>query len=231
MNSDFPRILSLLRKERGFSQKMVASDLGISQALLSHYEKGIRECGLDFLVKVADYYGVSCDYLLGRSPDRAGAQLTVENIPEPDVGGKENRFGVGGVLPTLNKKLIANSLNILFDLMQKCNNHALTVEMSAYLMMAVYQMFRIIYSANPKNQEALFALPASSVQAYATAAMMVAEANAKAAAWGEETPSLKKPGNCNKLEISTAYLSQQYPLFATSLLNLIKNAEQQILNK
>ena len=67
MNSDFPRIITFLRKERGLSQKQVAADLGISQALLSHYEKGIRECGLDFLVKAADYFEVSCDYLLGRT--------------------------------------------------------------------------------------------------------------------------------------------------------------------
>ena len=66
MNSDFPRILTLLRKEQGISQKKAAADLGISQALLSHYEKGIRECGLDFIVRTADYYGVSCDYLLGK---------------------------------------------------------------------------------------------------------------------------------------------------------------------
>ena len=84
MNADFPRILTLLRKEKGISQKTAAGDLGISQALLSHYEKGIRECGLDFLVRTADYYGVSCDYLLGRSPDRSGTTLTVEDIPEPE---------------------------------------------------------------------------------------------------------------------------------------------------
>ena len=42
MNADFPRILTLLRKERGISQKQAAGELGISQALLSHYEKGIR---------------------------------------------------------------------------------------------------------------------------------------------------------------------------------------------
>ena len=59
MNSDFPRIIALQRKERQISQKQAAADLGISQALLSHYEKGIRECGLDFLVKIADYYGNS----------------------------------------------------------------------------------------------------------------------------------------------------------------------------
>lgn len=59
-----------LRKEKGLSQKDAAAKLGISQALLSHYEKGIRECGQNFLIKAADFYGVSCDYLLGRSPSR-----------------------------------------------------------------------------------------------------------------------------------------------------------------
>ena len=54
MPSDFPRILTLLRKEKAISQKKAATDLGISQALLSHYEKGIRECGLDVLVRVAE---------------------------------------------------------------------------------------------------------------------------------------------------------------------------------
>ena len=88
MNADFPRILTLLRKERGISQKMAAGDLGISQALLSHYEKGIRECGLDFVIRCADYYHVSCDYLLGRSPDRNGATLSVEDIPDPAALGK-----------------------------------------------------------------------------------------------------------------------------------------------
>ena len=58
MNDDFPRIITLQRKERKISQKKAAADLGISQALLSHYEKGIRECGLDFLIRIADYYNV-----------------------------------------------------------------------------------------------------------------------------------------------------------------------------
>ena len=99
MNSHFPRIITLLRKERGLSQKKAAEALGISQALLSHYEKGIRECGLDFVVRAADFYNVSSDYLLGRTPDRTGATITVEEIPEPDAAGKENRFR-GSLLPT-----------------------------------------------------------------------------------------------------------------------------------
>ena len=80
---EFNRIITLLRKERGITQKQAAAELGVSQALLSHYEKGIRECGLDFVVRVADYYDVSCDYLLGRSADRSGLTLTVEEIPNP----------------------------------------------------------------------------------------------------------------------------------------------------
>ena len=70
--SKFSNVLSQLRKERGISQKKAASELGISQALLSHYEKGIRECGLDFIIKCSEYYGVTTDYLLGVSENRNG---------------------------------------------------------------------------------------------------------------------------------------------------------------
>ena len=101
MNSDFPRILTLLRKERGISQKQAASELAISQALLSHYERGIRECGLDFVVRAANYYHVSCDYLLGCSPERNGTTLSMEDLPEPDQAGKGNmtRGAAGSILP------------------------------------------------------------------------------------------------------------------------------------
>ncbi len=139
-----------MRKERGVSQKKVAADLQVSQALLSHYEKGIRECGLDFVVRAADYYGVSCDYLLGRTADKSGAVIAVEEIPDNDPTVRENRMR-GSVLPVLNKKLVMNSLNIIFDLLQRCNNKMLTGEVSAYLTLSVYTAFRLLYSANPKN--------------------------------------------------------------------------------
>ena len=61
MKNEFSRIITKLRKQKGLSQKDAAKELGISQSLLSHYEKGIRECGLEFLVKTADYYDVSVD--------------------------------------------------------------------------------------------------------------------------------------------------------------------------
>ena len=47
----------------------ILADLHISQALLSHYENGAREPGLPFLCRACDYYGVTADYILGRSAD------------------------------------------------------------------------------------------------------------------------------------------------------------------
>ena len=227
MNADFPRILTLLRKEKGISQKTAASHLGISQALLSHYEKGIRECGLDFLVRTANYYGVSCDYLLGRSPDRNGTTLTVEDIPEPDAVGKENVMH-GSILPVLNKKLIANSMNILFDLLQKSKNKALIQEVSSFLMLAVYRVFRIVYSANPKNQNGLFTVPKQVASHYAAAAMAVSEANAAAVASGDALEGQEPLKEEESLAITSESLNQTYPMFASSLMNLIQNSESKI---
>ena len=150
---EFNRIIKLLRKERGITQKQAAEDLGVSQALLSHYEKGIRECGLDFVVRVADYYNVSCDYLLGRSAERNGMMLNADDLPNPDKM-KDNVYH-GSVLPTMNKKLISNSLNVLYAKIAECHSKALTTEVSTYLMMAVAKMFRLLYSAEPHNAQSL----------------------------------------------------------------------------
>lgn len=67
MSVEFAAKLSELRRENNITQKNAAEALGISQALLSHYEKGIRECHLDFVVKAAQFYGVTTDWLLGHS--------------------------------------------------------------------------------------------------------------------------------------------------------------------
>ena len=80
MASDFSRTLALLRREKKISQRTAAGDLGVSQALLSHYENGLREPGLSFVVRAADYYGVSCDYLLGRSMARDGSAVPAERM-------------------------------------------------------------------------------------------------------------------------------------------------------
>ena len=73
MERSFPETLSALRRQRNISQRTAAAELNISQALLSHYENGAREPGLAFICRACEYYGVTADYLLGRStqPDSA----------------------------------------------------------------------------------------------------------------------------------------------------------------
>ena len=72
MERNFSTVMSELRHARGLSQRAVAADLKISQALLSHYENGAREPGLDFVCRACEYYGVSADYLLGRTDEPDG---------------------------------------------------------------------------------------------------------------------------------------------------------------
>lgn len=227
MASEFPRILTLLRKEKGVSQKSAAAALDVSQALLSHYEKGIRECGLSFLVRAADYYGVSCDYLLGRTPDRTGAMLTIDEIPEADAGGKENTYDKN-VLNVLNKKLISNSLNILFDKLTRSGSASLAKEVSDFLMIAVYRMFRVVYGANPKNQSGMFKVSPTVVHQYGLAAMEIREANAAAIAEDRPPEQMDRITDRDSLLMSTESITREYPLFGTSLLNLVSSAEKSI---
>ena len=90
-NQTFSDRLTLQRKQKGVSQKQAAADLGISQALLSHYENGIREPGLQFLVKAADYYNVSCDYLLGHAANvlQLNQAVDFEDLPEDEEFSRE----------------------------------------------------------------------------------------------------------------------------------------------
>ena len=80
MATDFSRTLSLLRQEMGISQRKAAAALGISQALLSHYENGIREPGLAFVARACDFYHVSADFLLGRTNSRDGSIIEAAEL-------------------------------------------------------------------------------------------------------------------------------------------------------
>ena len=59
--------LKTLRKERGISQLKLALDLNMNQNSISRYETGEREADYATLIKLADYFGVSVDYLLERT--------------------------------------------------------------------------------------------------------------------------------------------------------------------
>ena len=58
-----------LRKSRHISQLKMAMDLNMTQNTLSRYETGDREPGINQLIRIADFFHVSMDYLIGRSDD------------------------------------------------------------------------------------------------------------------------------------------------------------------
>ena len=64
----FRRIYDL-REDRVIKQKAVAEYLGMDPTVYRRYEKGVRSVPVDVVIKLADYYKVSTDYLLGRTDD------------------------------------------------------------------------------------------------------------------------------------------------------------------
>ena len=59
--------LKELRKSRGISQLKLAMDLNMNQNSISRYESGVREADYATLIKFADYFNVSIDYMLERT--------------------------------------------------------------------------------------------------------------------------------------------------------------------
>lgn len=62
--------LKELRKEKGISQLKLAMDLSMNQNTISRYETEERQADYETLIKIADYFNVSIDYLLGRTENR-----------------------------------------------------------------------------------------------------------------------------------------------------------------
>lgn len=74
--------LKKLRIQKGWSQQYVASQLGITQQAYANYESGKREPDNNALIQLGEIFGVSTDYLLGRTDDAglgSNIQITDEN--------------------------------------------------------------------------------------------------------------------------------------------------------
>ena len=56
-----------LREDHDKTQKQIADILGTSQTMYARYERGANELPIRHLLKLCDYYGVSADYILGRT--------------------------------------------------------------------------------------------------------------------------------------------------------------------
>ena len=109
----FPQRLRQLRARNGTRQSTLAKFLYRSPSTISNYENGVNSPDLETLVRIADFYGVSVDYLLGRTDYPA--------LPDclPDV--IHGKYTVGrfldllGQLPESDREALAYWLRILED--------------------------------------------------------------------------------------------------------------------
>lgn len=173
MNLIFSKKLAALRRERGVSQRAVAAELNISQALLSHYEKGIREPGLEFVSRVCDYYGVSADYLLGRSRLKDGA------VSYSGPAGKEQTLSC--------KRSLQSSIGLLFEALEK--DEALLLSAYHCISADVYLLLRRICEKTESESD-MFSLDACDIGEYAAAERALSLLRFATAA--KEQPTLTK---------------------------------------
>lgn len=215
MKEDFARTLALLRQERGISQRQAANALGVSQALLSHYENGLREPGLNFVVKACDFYNVSADFLLGRTLSRDGTTI-IDADSLYDVSGERDHIMQGSVMATLARKLIVNSVNILFDLLGKLGNKQAIKGASNFLSTSVYILYRYLHQSAPdENSEGFFSVPETKfASGVSLIDMYVSEGQYLSGVYNE-----RKKGTFP--DLSHDAMSQAYPGTYQSLLQII----------
>lgn len=80
---DFAARFAELRADNDVKQKELAQLLNVSVSAVSHYEKGLNTPDLHSLIRLADYFHVSLDYLAGRSAYRSSSPVDTE-IELPD---------------------------------------------------------------------------------------------------------------------------------------------------
>lgn len=217
METTFSRVLAQLRAERGLPQKKAAAGLGISQALLSHYENGAREPGYAFLCRAADYYGVTADFLLGRSATREGLTIQVDELYDA-AAERDNRLS-GVPSAKLGKRLSVNTVSVLYDLLSRCGDTALITAVTGYLGMALYRLYYSMYRKSGKNMEAYYPLPDSIFESISAAGLHLAEA---------KVTELLEDKKRHLPEISAESLRQEYPALAQSVLTVLHQAAQTV---
>ncbi len=202
MKKDFASVLSGLRKERRMSQRKVAGDLGISQALLSHYENGIREPRLEFVVKVCEYYGVSADYILGRT------EIKENPLASPSGAGSEEKKDA-------SERELQHALNtavvIIKMLAEKGEKDVLGV-VAEHLGAAEYKFFSAILDGAD-----VFDIPRTQRVILADAVLKSSELNMGG-----------RLGRFENGEALAKEISERYPELYESVVRIIKNTESRL---
>lgn len=227
MKAALSQRLVYLRKESGYTQKQAATKLDISQALLSHYEKGIRECGLEFLCNSAELYSVSTDYLLGRTNEKNSCSNDISEESAPSANDKSLK---GSIHINLGKKMIQNSISLIYDLLGGTNNKVLASELTNFLSFPLYKIVRYIYEAK-NNPPGFFTLPLACFPAAVDSQALLCEMRLKNMLLNEAWPSSNHPTvDPDQIpKIDHQMLSSTYPSEFSSLLNILHSVDSKCL--
>lgn len=79
---DFGENFKKLRKSRNITQKELGAKIGLSKAVVSKYENGMGYPTYDVLIRIAQYFGVTTDYLLGVA---SGKTVDVSNLTDSQI--------------------------------------------------------------------------------------------------------------------------------------------------
>jgi len=218
--------LAQLRKEKHLSQKEAAQHLGISQALLSHYERGIRECNLSFLVRAASFYKVSCDYLLGVSMDKSNVAVDL------DQDYSDSNILKGSISAAMARRLLTNSLMLLFDVVEKYNHKELSQHCMDLFALQIYKLYYYMYQAADYPQ-GYFTLPKEQFPYLTDISLITAEMTIKNIVCNEKWigSDLQTVSSDVLPTIDHDALEKAYPALAPSFFNVLRNAQLAIDRK
>ena len=110
--------LKELRKNKGVSQEQVAKDLNISMRAYQNYEYGQREPNIEMILKLAEYYDVTTDYLLGKESPSADPFENLKFTAEMEKEANEDYQK----LTQQEKAVIAKIVKALADSHKEENN-------------------------------------------------------------------------------------------------------------
>lgn len=201
MKNKFSQRLAQLRKKSGMSQKIAAQKLGISQALLSHYEKGIRECGLDFVMKAAKVFDVSCDYLLGacdRLPDESADSDIYEKLSKkPKMYQARNN--------------LQSAIDLLYSISLQFGNTKMQSELNNLLYCDIYSALALV--CGDENDEKITSYPQSTA---------IIKSNAKRAVAAEK---LSECINSAEKKLTLTVLQNEYSRHSAAVRNIVETVE------
>jgi hypothetical protein len=183
---------------------------------LSHYETGAREPGLPFIIRACDYYGVSSDFILGRTMVRDGAAVSPEDLYDAQSD-NQNRLGRVSAAAILGRKMVVNAVSILFDIAGRSGSTAMTSELTNYFGGAVYKIFRHFYAFSGVSEQSFFSAPGCAYSSAADADIAQSEARMLSVLHQKNDPP-QLP------ELSNDYLTLEYPQMVRSLLTLTHQA-------